>query len=208
MNDYIVSDDEAGLPKSTQTRGSIFAGLTGRRGGDVSGGGEGSVRDQLLAAYGPGRRAGTVNTAAAAKDLGVTQRTVQRWITGAGERIRAPRAGTAKKLQTRSRQAATTKRGRAKAIAGRRGDKYSRYGGLLKVRGDQGTRGNTGYYFRFRTTAVELSPEEVEELRTAWVDGGDQGAAGWLQAAWGDKYVDDWNFGSIETLGFADEVEL
>lgn len=207
MSDYVVPDEEAGLEKSTRTRGSIFSGLTGRR-GDVSGAGEGGIRDQLLAAYGPGRRAGSVNTAAAAKDLGVTQRTVERWITGAGERIRAPRAVTAKKLRDRSRQAATTKRGRAKAIADRKGDKYSRYGGLLKVQGDQGTRGPTGYYFRFRTTAVELSPEEVEELRAAWVDGGDQGVAGWLQATWGDKYVDDWSFGSIDTLGFDDEVEF
>lgn len=201
MSDFIVPDEDAGVPEDKDTRSTLFGSLTGRRGGDVSGSDDGSLRDQLIAAYGPGRRPDSVDTAAAAKGLGVSQRTVERWISG---ETRAPRTDNATKLRTRSRQAATTKRGRRAAMRGRKGDKYSRRGGMLSVRGDQGTRGYSGWYFRPRTTTLSLTPADVEAMRDAYAEGGDAGVNSWLRDYWEDNYLGEWQFGRIEDLGFTE----
>ena len=73
------------LEADEHRRSSLFRGLTGRQGADVSGkaGTSPDLRGMLLAAYGPGARGG-VNTAAAAQDLGVSRRTVERWVAPEG----------------------------------------------------------------------------------------------------------------------------
>ncbi len=130
--------------KDPGRRSTIFGALTGRSGASVSPGrGAPDVRGLLLAAYGFNKRGG-LNTADAAKDLGgVTQRTVQRWVATEGhQRIGKPRADTLQKLAKKSRQAATTQRGRKAALASFRatskGKALANRGGHLRVRGHQG----------------------------------------------------------------------
>ena len=99
-------------------RGKLFAALTGRQ-VDVSGTAGADLRGQLMAVGGPsGRTKSGIDLTKAAKGLGVSRRTVERWVkteqTGDGQR---PSPGHAKKLATKARQAATTKAGRKAALA-------------------------------------------------------------------------------------------
>ncbi|MFK4298193.1 hypothetical protein ABH924_003354, partial [Arthrobacter sp. GAS37] len=83
-----MSEKQAGVAGA---RKALFGFFTGRE-GDVSGkpAGEGvehgvdisgDLHNQLIAAYGTNRRGG-VDTAKAAKSLGVTQRAVNYWLSG------------------------------------------------------------------------------------------------------------------------------
>src|SRR3546814_10083193 len=112
----------------------LFESMTGRT-GDVSGAAGGSLTEKLQAAFGPGKRGAPVNVKAAADALGVTPRTVQRWISG---QIRTPKADHSKALTRMARQAATTKAGRKAAMASRRGDRASRFGATVRIQGTQG----------------------------------------------------------------------
>src|SRR5664279_1619399 len=91
---------------TTTLRSLLFASLTGRE-GDVSGQPTGDVPAMLTAAYGPGPRGG-VHTRAAAADLGVSQRTVQRWVAGEGHQRNRPAPEHLRTLARKARQAATT----------------------------------------------------------------------------------------------------
>lgn len=171
-----------------QLRARLFEVMTGRQ-GDVTG--QGSVADKLAAAFGPGRRGGRVNVAAAAKALGVTPRTVQRWVSG---EIRNPKPGTTKEINRRARQAATTKRGRQRAMAARRGDRAARRGAQLRVAGTMGPR---DYERRGRVVNQALSPEMVDALRQAYEESGDQGLLEFTQQLLDREYVEDWNITDI-----------
>ena len=94
-------------------RNTLFAVLTGRQ-GDVSGKAGGDVRGMLMAVGGSSTRTKSgIDLTAAANKLGVSRRTVERWVktaqTGTGQRPSAPHA---KALAAKARQAATTKAGR------------------------------------------------------------------------------------------------
>ena len=98
-------------------RTSLFSMLTGRQ-ADVSGQVGGDVRGMLMAVGGASSRTKSgIDLTRAAGKLGVSRRTVERWVktaqTGSGQR---PSSQHAKTLATKARQAATTKAGR-KAIA-------------------------------------------------------------------------------------------
>ena len=183
-------------------RGKIFSALTGQK-ADVSGKPTGDLRGMLLAVGGasPKTKSGIDLTAAAHK-LGVTRRTVERWLkaaeTGAGQR---PSIQHAKNLATRARQAATTKAGRraaldaspiAKAVLSR--------GARVAVSGVQGPRRAGREYMRDRTTQLELDPDQVESMLNAWEQGGEKGFMSWMGDTWGEEYVAGWKFDSVDDI--------
>lgn len=176
-----------------QVRNSIFNALTGR-GGDITTGG--TLTDKLVAAFGPGRRGATVNTQAAAKALGVTPRTIQRWVKG---EIRNPKPSHAQALAKAARQAATTKAGRKAALAAARGDRASKRGATMRIRGQQGPLDYERYG---RTVTLDLNPEQVEAMRDAYEAGGDKGMLGWTTTELDQNYVADWNIVTIDDIRF------
>ncbi|MEV6774413.1 terminal protein [Nocardia sp. NPDC051030] len=194
--------------KDPGRRGALFRGLTGRKSADVSGtaGETPNLKAMLLAAYGPGKRGGEIDTRAAAKGLGVSQRTVERYVKG---EIRNPKPGTLTKLETASRRAATTKAGRARAIEAMRnspeGKKLLKYGGSITVTGRQGAEGGDGWYIRHcaRTMPTDLStipPDQIDGLWSAYVDGGDKGASDYLHGLADEHYLNSWTYETISDI--------
>jgi hypothetical protein len=182
------------------SRSSFFQALTGRSGADVSGSSTGDVRGMLIAAFGSSRRdAAKPDTAAAAKSLGVSQRTVQRWLADPTRQHQRPRTETLGRLATKARQAATTKRGRQKAIKDTLLSKGLPTGMRVSVTGQQGPE---RAYARFRTAAFDLDdPSLSSGFVTAYVDGGDQGAIDWLRDNSDLTYnMDRWYFGDIDDV--------
>jgi hypothetical protein len=186
------------MANDTDLRSNFFGTITGRHGADVSGGG--NVGSMLLAAFGPSKRdASRPNTAAAAKSLGVSQRTVQRWLAGAGHERQKPKATTLAKISKRARQASTTKAGRARAVAQTFGKKLPT-GMRMKVYGMQGPGDPS--YDRLRTVNFDLDdPNLSKGFLNAWVDGGDQGALRWLSDNAEETYgMDGWHFGRVDDV--------
>lgn len=187
-------------------RSTVFGALTGRMGASVTGHGAAhpDVKGMLLAAYGRTRR-GSLDTAAAAKDLGVTQRTVQRWVAGEGhQRIAAPKADTMGKLTKKAKQAATTQHGRRAAIAtvreSKQGKALANHGGHIRVRGHQGPSAAGKTYKRDREIRLELSPSEVQAMWSAYEQGGDKAFSSWITEHSDNQYVAGWEFERIDEL--------
>ncbi|TFF04352.1 hypothetical protein [Cellulosimicrobium funkei] len=184
------------------TRGRLFQALTGRRGADVSGAGS-NMRGMLLAAFGASRRdPSKPDTAAAAKGLGVSQRTVQRWLAPSTRQHQRPKPATVQKLTTKARQAATTKTGRARALAQVAAARGLPSGGFrVGVTGYQGLELDPSYA-RVRHVPFDLdSPELTQGFLNAYVQGGEKGAMGWLTKNVDEIYgVDRWEFGRIDSI--------
>lgn len=183
-------------------RGKIFTALTGRR-ADVSGKADGDVRGMLMAVGGPSPKTKSgIDLTKAAKSLGVSRRTVERWVktaqTGIGQHP-SPKHATA--LAAKARQAATTKAGRRATLAGstRRQAIVSR-GARVSITGLQGPRAAGRDYMRSRTTQLDLDPADAEAMMTAWEDGGEKGFMSWATGHWGSEYLDDWKFGDVDTV--------
>lgn len=179
------------------TRNAFFRALTGSSNADVQAGAGASLRGMLLASFGGSKKdTSRPDTAAAAKGLGVSQRTVQRWLAGEGHQQQTPRSDTLKQLTRRARQAATTQRGRARAISGQR-DKLIREGFRLNVAGVQGPEPGPSY-MRQRTTAMNLDPTQAAGFLSAWTKGGDDAAQRYLID--NQIYYDTWAFEHIDDL--------
>ena len=184
-------------------RSSFFRALTGRANADVTGSTGGDVRGMLIAAYGASRRdSSKPDTAAAAKSLGVSQRTVQRWLADPTRQHQRPRTETLNKLTTRARQAATTKRGREKAIRDTLLAKGLPTGMRVSVTGIQGPARDYAYERGMRTCNFDLDdPSLSSGFITAYIDGGDQGAIDWLRDNSDLTYnMDRWYFGEVEDV--------
>lgn len=184
--------------ENTSTRRTaLFRALTGNTNANVGGG---DVAGMLRTVYGTTRRGEfRVDTREAAQRLGVSQRTVQRWLKS----THAPAPDHFKALQTKSRQAVTTKRGRARAI--RRATtginaEARQKGASVRIAGNQGPAGGDASYARDRVTARNLSPEEYEDLLNAYAEGGDAAALEYMQSVWNEKYVDGWAFNSVHDM--------
>ncbi|MFH8253013.1 helix-turn-helix domain-containing protein [Microbacterium sp. B2969] len=134
-----------------------------------------------------------ISTADAAKALGVSQRTVQRWLKG----VHTPKQTVMNNLKKKARQAVTTKRGRQQMVRRARANQRIPMGGVkVSVTGTQGPRD----YSRDRTIQQKLTPEEYENFRSAWAMGGDVAAREYLEAVLSEKYVDDWKIGKISGM--------
>lgn len=197
------SSSGAELPRAEQRTPafgvSVFTALTGRP--TAEGGGR-DVRSQLITAFGASPRdPSRPDTAAAAKALGVSQRSVQRWVAGQG--ISARHQST---VARRARQAMTTKRGRARVLAqtSGAGRPPGRKGQGLFVGGVQGVRSSIMDNYRDRETGVVLSESDLEDLRQTWAEHGDAGASAWLHQHWDSHYVGGWHFSEIDDVHWGD----
>lgn len=176
--------------------GQVFAAITGRE-GDVSGQEADDLRGMMLTVGGTSSRtASGINHRKVARRLGVSVRTVERWVKssleGSGQR---PSKAHYKKLRTMSRQAASTKRGRARETAAVR-QRLSR-GGKLVITANQGPHSSD--YMRVRTVSEDLSPADIENMLNAWENGGEAGFHQWAQGRLND-YVDGWRIGDVDEL--------
>lgn len=183
-------------------RGKLFSALTGLD-ADVSGRSDGDLRGMLMAVGGASRGTKSgIDLTKAAKSLGVSRRTVERWVkseqTGTGQR---PSAQHAKSLATKARQAATTKAGRRAALADSTiRQAISSRGARLSMTGLQGPRAAGRDYMRSRTTQLELDPADAEAMMEAWENGGEKGFMTWATGHWGNEYLDDWKFDAVDGI--------
>ena len=184
-------------------RGKIFSALTGRQ-ADVSGKADGDMSGMLMAVGGPSSKTKSgIDLTKAAKSLGVSRRTVERWVktaqTGTGQRPSAKHAAT---LVTKARQAATTKAGRKAALAGSTvRQAIATRGARVSIEALQGPRAAGRDYMRKRTTQIDLDPTDAEAMMSAWENGGEKGFMSWATSHWGNEYLDDWKFGEVDTVG-------
>lgn len=183
-------------------RSMIFSALTGRT-ADVSGKSDGDLRGMLMAVGGPSSKTRSgIDLTKAAQSLGVSRRTVERWVqtaqTGAGQRPSAPHATS---LAKQARQAATTKAGRRAALATSTvRQAIASRGARLTLTGTQGPHAAGQDYMRHRTTQLDLDPADAEAMLTAWENGGEKGFMSWATSHWGSEYLDDWKFGGVDDL--------
>lgn len=184
-------------------RQTIFTAITGRSGADVAGRADGDIAGMLLAIGGPSSRTRSgIDLSKAAKALGVSRRTVERWVrtaqTGTGQR---PSPAHAKTLARKARQAATTKAGRRAALAGSTlRQAIASRGARVSITGLQGPRAAGRDYLRRRTTQLDLDPSDAEAMLDAWEAGGEKGFMDWATNHWGQEYLDDWRFDGIDNL--------
>lgn len=184
----------------SEIRSKIFTALTGRK-ADVSGRADGDLTGMLMAVGGPSSRTKSgIDLTKAAKSLGVSRRTVERWVrtqqTGTGQR---PSKSHAKSLARKARQAATTRAGRRAALAASPlGRSIVSRGARISISAVQGPHEKS--YMRRRTTQLDLDPADAQAMLDAWENGGDKGFMGWATDQWGREYLDDWRFGDIDTI--------
>ena len=177
---------------------SIFAGLTGRDGNPTGS----DLRSLVIAAFGTNKRGGP-DTRKAAQKLGVSQRTVQRWLAGENRKERAkPRKDNLSKLKVRARQASTTKRGRTEAIQQRKAMFANRSSVKISVNGMQGPAIGGREYARPRQVTLDLTGDQANMLFDAYSEGGENQFQGLLSQHFSDNYVDSWEFQSITGLKF------
>lgn len=183
-------------------RGQIFQTLTGQK-ADVDGKPSGDLRGMLLAVGGRSTKTQSgIDLTKAAVALQVSRRTVERWVkaaeTGVGQK---PSPAHSKALMTKSRQAATTKAGRRQAIAASSVLQAAKArGARLSITGMQGPTAGGRDYLRYRTTLLELEPDQVDGMIAAWEAGGDKGFMAWATSTWGDDYLPGWGFSDVSDI--------
>lgn len=144
----------------------------------------------------------TIDTRKASQWLGVSQRTVQRWVKNG----RMPEGTNHKRLR-RSVKRTLTKEGRKAAVkrSTKRDASYATSGATIKIHGYQGPpEGPGGSYKRSRTTSVPLSGEEYQQLFDAFADKGEAGVQAFLRPHFARRYTNGWNFDTIDDLTFGD----
>lgn len=196
----------AGRGRDTDLRATLFSSLTGQQ-GNVSGGDPDDVRGMLLAIGGPAKTKSGINLTSVAQQLGVTRRTVERWVTTAGERNRL-RGRNLEQVRTRSRQAATTKAGRRRSMAGARARGVGKFGARLSVRGAQGLNAAGKAYRRSRRVTLDLSPDDVQAAMNAYEQGGDAGYMTWMEQHFSENYQPDWHFDSVDDHSLTDTRDI
>lgn len=146
-------------------------------------------RDLVLAAFGRTRR-GAVDTSSAATELGVTQRSVARWLKG----DRKPTPEHLKTMRKKARQTSSTKAGRSKAAAKARQPTRPVY---ITITGEQGP---TDYERADRSVTNQLTKAEILALRAAYIAGGEQAVMSWIADWMSRNYVPDWNFQAVTDI--------
>lgn len=190
----------------------LFAALTGRE----APAGEGRIAAALRTAYGE-RGDGRPDTTVAARRLGVSTRTVRRWLQQEREGL-TPASTNVTRLEVAARRARTTRRGRAAALRARRAADApaptaaprSRGRGAptpalpkvkaVSVTGSQGPVGaGNNSYKRYRTIRLSLSDSDNQAMLDAYERGGDAGFAQWLTDR-SQGYVSGWQFDDVSDL--------
>lgn len=140
-----------------------------------------------------------IATGLAAKKLGVSQGTVQRWIRGAQN----PRATITKEITKRVRQTVTTQRGRSR-LAKRVQANLPTKQRTIRINALQGPSDDPTdkKYVTERFANLKMSPFEQQELYDAWTQGGDAAATDYLTTLFDTRYVDGWQFHGIRGVGW------
>lgn len=190
-----------GLKAANDKRSTMFLRqVSGRTEADLSA--DASAKGMLQAAYGRGPRGGVVNSKDAAEALGVSQVTVRRWASGKQK----PSPEHLDALKKAARKASTTKRGRKAATdefrASKRGQQALRQGDKLWISGNQGYLGFDNDYAQDRRIQVDISGDDIGAMLQAYEDGGDSGMLEWLTDNPGQKYLEGWDFITIDGIGF------
>lgn len=188
-----------GFELSSTLATKAFTLFTGRA-GDISGLPGGALLGQLRAIGGASARTiSGIDLTRAAAGLGVSRRTVERWVarerTGVGQRP-SPRHAAA--LAARSRSMATTRAGRVSAMAGTERVASLARGAKLTVSAVQGPR--SVEYMRPRTVSVMLDPDQASAMADAWQGGGQRGLMRWTVGHFRQEYTDGWRFGDVDSL--------
>lgn len=193
--------DDVEAPDPSDRRSLFFKAMTGREAAAVSGSKSESILDMLkTVAHRPN---GTVDTKRAAQELGVSQRTIQRWVKG----TQKPNLQHGKTLQKKSRQVASTKAGRKKAIQeslkGSR-KRMAQRGAKITVKGMQGVSGANSMgddYKRLRSATLNLTPDQMQDLMHAYAETGDRGIGEYLEKLYSDNYgAGQWNMKWINEI--------
>lgn len=188
--------EEPKPPTPSERRSTFFAALTGRKSAEVSGKSDNIVG--MLQTLFP--KEGKIDTRRAADRLGVSQRTVQRWAKGEQK----PKADNLATLNKRARQAATTKAGRKEAIKAQLHGKLARQGAKITIRGHQGVPGANIHgdkYSRFRSATLKMTPEQMQDLYTAYAESGDTGLHDFLEQQYTSNYgAGQWNMDFINQI--------
>lgn len=178
---------------------TFYRRISGKSEGDSTEGT--SMRGMLQAAFGRGPRGGAVDARAAAQSLGVSPGTVRRWAAG----TQKPSPSRLASIRQAAQRVTTTKSGRRSATADFRastkGSQALKGGSKIWVSGEQGVGGYEQGYARDRRVATDISPSEIEAMLRAYEDGGDSGLRDWMTQFFDDKYVDGWDFVTIDDFG-------
>lgn len=174
----------------------LFVATTGRTAPRVNDTGVRSIRS--LAARLGGNRA-------AAAQLGVSVRTVQRWTTPNAERRQKPSAASAGRIRT----AATEQRRAdvARAATSRRANRMRTTGATLRVQGAGGpVNDSPGGSIKSRDLTQFLSGDQVDDLYTAAAES-DQAALAVINRIYAEDYMgdgQDWSWDDISALNLRD----
>jgi len=192
-------------PDQGPVRQAVFTALSGQA-GDVSGKVDGPLLDMLRSVGGQSKRtqSGIDLTAAAAK-LGLSRRSVERWVRSDLK----PSADHAMLLAKKSKQAATTQAGRREATAERRVAATAARRVRVSITGMQGPNIPAKFrnqdhrdrgYIRLRTTQMVLTPEDAQAMYDAYERAGHKGFMDWAQQHWGANYLEDWSFLEVKDV--------
>lgn len=137
-------------------------------------------RAMILNLFGRAARGGP-GTNAAAQALGVSQRTVQRWVH---DRKAPERSAAAQALRTRHQEWRDSPQGRRSALGRKRRDQIKNarrvhFTGTIRISHDQRPQ---------RRTTVELAPEVLAAILERLEAGDDDGALAALEDGFGDAF--------------------
>jgi hypothetical protein len=153
-------------------------------------------------------------TRAAAEVAGVTQRTVQRWITKAGaQRIQRPGAG-ADLVGTAATQARSTREGRERIATGRRATLLRNNGAVMRGTAKAGvvTAGGSRLYAKTRRFDHAVGSNTMNATFDAFIEGGEDAAFGAFNDSFSDGYggdsgfFDEFLFTDMSGLGFTPDL--
>lgn len=175
---------------------------------------------KMLAGENPGSLAEQVRvlggTRAAAEAAGVTQRTIQRYITTRGtQRIKNPRAETRQALNTAFTQARNTREGRQRIADGRRATLMRHNGAKMKGKAMAGpvTPGGDRGYFKKRNFDTHVDAATMDTTYQAYIEHGEDAAFSAFNKGFGDEYgqgglfFDEFLFTDMSGLGFTPDVD-
>jgi hypothetical protein len=153
-------------------------------------------------------------TRAAAEIAGVTQRTVQRWITKNGaQRIANPGAG-ANLVGTAAAETRGTREGRQRIASGRRATLLRNNGARMTGNAPGGpvSAGGSRAYIKNRTWNHAVGSDVMDKTFSAYIEGGEESAFGAFNDAFGEGYgadggfFDEWMFTDMTGLGFTPDL--
>jgi hypothetical protein len=125
-----------------------------------------------------------------ARITGRSQRTVQRWVTTATQRIRAPRTDARNAIRTAFDQARNTRQGRERIAATRRATLMRHHGARMRGSAPAGpvSAAGTRAYIKSRVWNHGVGADTMTATFDAYIQGGEQAAFGAFNDAFGEDY--------------------